>query len=117
MRNYQIKTPSLDGMLHHDSITYEGIRRPFELLRIMDSPLQKKTVQEPFGYDVIYTPDQSKVIQQYVQDLHVLFMKRFAQFMIESEVHAEETVILQAMLQDLIKVKNLIGKQVIEIKK
>ncbi|MEN9524183.1 MAG: hypothetical protein RL536_252 [Candidatus Parcubacteria bacterium] len=107
MRDYQLISPSLDGILHHDSIVYEGIRRPFELLRVMDAPVRRKAQLDKDIEEVVYTKDQKKIIQDYLQDLHTLFLKKFSQFMAESELKPDEGVKLLAMLQEMIKIKRL----------
>ncbi len=108
MRDYQLISPSLDGILHHDSIVYEGIRRPFELLRVMDGPAKRKARLDKDIDEVVYTRDQQKIIQDYLQDLHTLFLKKFSQFMVESELKPDEGVKLMALLQEMIKIKKLI---------
>ncbi len=109
MRDYQLTSPSLDGILHHDSIVYEGIKRPFELLRIMDGPSTRSKKKGSIIDDVVYTLSEQKVIQEYLHDLQSLFMKKFSQFMVESESKPDEGVKLMAMLQELIKIKKLVG--------
>ncbi len=109
MRDYQLISPSLDGILHHDSVVYEGIKRPFELLRVMDGPSRRKARLDNSIEEVVYTQDESKIIQDYLQDLHTLFLKKFSQFMVESEIKPDEGVKLLAMLQEMIKIKRLTG--------
>ncbi len=111
MRDYQLISPSLDGILHHESIVYEGINRPFELLRVMDRPvsLKKKTTGIPS--EIIYTENENKIILQYFHDLNSLFMRSFSQFMVESESKPDDSVKLRAMLQELIKIKGLLNQQ------
>ncbi len=98
MRDYQLSSPSLDGILHHDSIVYEGVHRPFELLRVLDGPASR----------AVYTKDEEKAIQDYFQDLHHLFMKKFSNFVAEADPQPDEGVKLQAMLQEMIKIKKLL---------
>lgn len=111
MRDYQLISPSLDGILHHESMVYEGIRRPFELLRVMDGPASLRKKNQPILNEVVYTEQENKIIQQYLYDLNVLFMKKFSQFMIESESKYDDSVKLQAMLQELVKIKGLMSHQ------
>ena len=111
MRDYQIVSPSLDGILHHESIVYEGLKRPFELLRIMDGPISrgnKKLSEKGGGKKVIYTDVEYKVIKEYTQDLYSLFMKKLSQFMVDPNRKDDEDVKLQAMLQEMIKIKKLL---------
>jgi len=107
MRDYQLVSPSLDGILHHESMVYEGIRRPFELLRIMDGPVSLGKNKSTLSSEIVYTKQEQTIIRQYIQDLHSLFMKSFLQFMTESKSNIEDSIKLQAMLQELIKIKNL----------
>jgi len=53
--------------------------------------------------EVVYTKDEQQIIQDYLQDLHTLFLKKFSQFMVESELKPDEGVKLLAMLQEMIK--------------
>ncbi len=91
--------PSLDGVLSHDSLAYEGIRRPVEVLRAFDGPAAK-----PRG---THSPHEDKILERYFYDLYGVFMKRFSAFVLEAEVADMEAVDLQAMLQEMIKVKKL----------
>ncbi len=108
MRDYQVISPSLDGILHHESIVYEGIKRPFELLRVMDGPASRGLGKHSDISEVVYTDTEQKVIADYLQDLQRLFMKKFTQFTIEAELKSEEGLKLLAMLQEMIKIKKLL---------
>lgn len=108
MRDYQLISPSLDGILHHESIVYEGITRPFELLRVMDGPASRGLGKRGDISEVIYTDAEQKVIQDYLQDLQRLFMKKFTQFMVETELRPDEGLKLLAMLQEMIKIKKML---------
>jgi hypothetical protein len=111
MRDYQLISPSLDGILHHESIVYEGINRPFELLRIMDRSVSVKKRIPSTSSKVIYSEQENKILLQYFHDLNSLFMKSFSQFMIETGSKPDDSVKLLAMLQELIKIKDLLGQQ------
>ncbi|OHA16998.1 MAG: hypothetical protein A3C79_01820 [Candidatus Taylorbacteria bacterium RIFCSPHIGHO2_02_FULL_45_28] len=87
---------------------YEGIRRPFELLRVMDGPLSRGANKHTHIAEVVYTETERKIIQNYLQDLNRLFMKKLSHFMVESESKPDEGVKLQAMLQEMIKIKKLL---------
>ena len=50
---------------------------------------------------------EGKILERYFYDLYGVFMKRLSQFVLESEPTDLETVNLQAMLQEMIKVKKL----------
>lgn len=107
MRDYQLISPSLDGILHHDSIVYEGVKRPFELLRVMDSPNRRKAGLDRVEEKIIYSDNEQKIIHDYLRDLQTLFLKKFSVFMAESELKVDEGVKLLAMLQEMIKIKKL----------
>ena len=36
LRDYMLVSPSLDGILNHDSIVYEGVKRPNKVMRAFD---------------------------------------------------------------------------------
>ena len=91
--------PSLDGILSHESLVYEGVERPIEILRAFDSPAADSKISHP--------AHEGKVLERYFYDLYGVFMKRLSQFVLESEPSDIETVNLQAMLQEMIKVKKL----------
>jgi len=104
MRDYHITSPSLEGILSHSSIEYEGIERPLEVLHVLDGPSSR-------GSKVITTPEQHKILEEYFQDLYGTFLKKFSYFVVEGEYISEESLKLQAMLQEMIKVKKLMVMQ------
>ena len=117
MNNYSITSPSLEGLLRHDSIVYEGIRRPEIVTHIFDRPSKrgadKNSVtasqnQAEQEHEIVSEKDQ-KVIEEYFHDLYGIFMKRFSHFMVESELRSDDTVKLVAMLQEMIKIKGLLA--------
>ena len=102
IRDYSVVSPSLHGVLSHESLMYEGIRRPVEVLRALDGP-----AADPKAPRLVH---QDKLLEQYFYDLYGVFMKRLSQFVLESSPTDSETVTLQAMLQEMVKTKRLIGK-------
>ena len=98
-RSYGLLVPSLDGVLSHESLVYEGVERPIEILRAFDSPAAGSKTSHP--------AHEGKVLERYFYDLYGVFMKRLSQFVLESEPSDLEMVNLQAMLQEMIKVKKL----------
>ena len=114
MRDYQLVSPSLDGILSHDSLTYEGIRRPVELLRVLDGPASPnwtaaKNKSSDRSRVVPYrSPEDQKILNEYFSDLYGVFMKKLSCFAVESSSSSSETLQLQAMLQELIKIKGLL---------
>lgn len=55
------------------------------------------------------TPQETKVLTEYFHDLYGLFMKKFSHFVVEDEVQPADAIKMQAMLTELIKIKNLIA--------
>jgi len=105
IRDYQIVSPSLEGVLSESTLVYEGLRRPAEILRAFDGPASASRVRKP-GQQA----EERKVLEQYFQDLYGVFMKKFSFFIVGSDVREEDNVKLQAMLQEMIKVKGLITR-------
>lgn len=115
MRDYQIASPSLEGVLVHDSLLYDGIKRPLELLRVLDGPASKGRMSDAQAEkikrpeDRIRIEKEQEVLSDYFHDLYGIFMKKLSYFVVESETPADDTVKLQAMLQEMIKVKRLMA--------
>jgi hypothetical protein len=107
IRDYQIVSPSLEGVLSEATLVYEGLKRPVELLRVLDGPAAKDSARADDGDRDQRTEDERKVLEDYFHDLYGVFMKKLSFFVVESEPSSEETVKLQAMLQEMIKVKRL----------
>lgn len=101
-RDYSITSPSLDGILYHESVMYEGITRPTEILRAFDRPTSEQIKKLDESGDRI-------VLQDYFNDLYGLFMRKMGQFISEKEIVLEESVKLQALLQELIKIKKVLA--------
>jgi hypothetical protein len=112
MRDYQLISPSLEGILRHGSISYDGLERPDEVLRLMDGPASRGRVDsaKDGNKDTVYTEHQQKIVEQYFHDLYGIFMKKLSYFIVESEPDPEVPLKLQAMLQEMIKVKGLMAK-------
>jgi hypothetical protein len=101
IRDYMFTSPSLDGILSHDSIVYEGLERPNEIIRAFDRP--RNEVQPE-----AVNPEQRQILQDYFNDLYGLFMRKMGQFIAESDISPDFELKIQAMLQELIKVKKLL---------
>ena len=116
MRDYQIVSPSLEGVLNHDSLLYDGIKRPIEILRILDGPRAKGRESEArskkrAGNSTVLSEAEFKMMQEYFFDLYGVFMKRLSHFLVEADISSDDSIKLQAMLQEMIKVKKwVIGK-------
>ena len=115
LRDYSITSPSLDGILQHESIVYEGIKRPTEIIRAFDrprsdSPAAGKT-DKPASDQMrdLCDPENRKILNDYWNDIYGLFMRKLSQFITEAEIKPDEEVRLQAILQELIKVKGLLA--------
>ena len=106
IKDYQIVSPSLGGILSHESIVYEGLKRPPEIAEIFDRPALQASVDQSLEPD---TAERRKMIEEYFHDLYGILMKRISQFAIESEPSADESVRLIAMLQEFVKVKGLMA--------
>lgn len=104
MRDYKISSPSLEGVLSHTSVAYEGIKRPLEIFRVLDGPASKGKGGAVCG--VV----EKKILEKYFQDLYAVFNKKLSVFAVASTVDSGETLKLQAMLQELIKVKGLVSR-------
>ena len=116
MRDYQIVSPSLEGVLNHDSLLYDGIKRPIEILRILDGPRAKGRESEArskkrAGNSTVLSEAEFKMMQEYFFDLYGVFMKRLSHFLVEADISSDDSIKLQAMLQEMIKVKKwVVGK-------
>lgn len=112
MRDYQIASPSLEGVLNHSSILYEGVKRPIELLRVLDGPATKsQDKSSPTRYDRLITKEDAKILHDYFRDLYEVFIKKFSDFAISNYSESDENIKLQAMLQEMIRIKRLIAKK------
>src|SRR3989344_3968916 len=94
MNNYSIISPSLDGVLSDDYIYFEGARRPTALFALRDGGI----IEEK---DVI-------ALEQYFNDMYNLFLRKLTTFAGSAQIDDQETLKLQALLQELVKVKKLI---------
>ena len=111
IRDYTIVSPSLDGVLNHESLVYDGVQRPVELLRVLDSPARR-------GTNRVLNDEERRSLETYFQDLYGIFMKKVACFAVSGEVVSDEELKMQAMLQELFKLrKMLINKGILEIVK
>lgn len=110
MRDYQIASPSLQGVLNHNSILYDGIKRPIEILRIFDGPQSRSQIKGDHNrFDRKINKDEQVILYDYFRDLHQVFLKKFSNFVGEDYSQSDETIKLTAMLQEMIRVKRLIA--------
>ncbi|MFA6404768.1 MAG: hypothetical protein WCW03_02100 [Candidatus Paceibacterota bacterium] len=98
--NYNIVSPSLDGILSHESVVYDGLKRPLEIVRIFDRPEWCNREKLP----------ERHIIEDYFHDLYGVLIKKISQFSIDASPSSDEAVKLQAMLQEFTKVKKLLAQ-------
>lgn len=99
IRDYGMVSPSLDGVLTESSLSYEGLIRPAIFGEIHDrASIHAKGKEE-----------DRKALETYFHDLYGVLMKKLALFVVGNASTPEDDVRLQAMLQELIKVKSLLG--------
>lgn len=94
MKTYPLTT-TLTGVLTDDYLYFEGIPRPQSFHSFEDGKLNPREVHE---------------LEQYWSDLYNLFLRKLTLFAGSAPVREEESLKLQALLQELIKVKDLIEK-------
>ena len=99
-RPYSFASPSLEGVLTHDSLVYDGIKRPADILRALDGPGAKGKRDR--------RTHESKLLEQYFYDLYGVFMKRFSAYVMDAKAADTESLKLQALLQEMIKIKRLL---------
>ena len=110
MRDYQMTTPSLEGVLSHDSMYYGGLKRPIEILRFLDSPANRGLADDRIGKKRLLNVQDEKVLEQYFYDLYGVFMKKLSHFLVESSFSSSDGVQIMAMLQEIIKIKKWISR-------
>ena len=98
MKTYNIISPSLEGLLIDDELYFEGMRRPREFFILRENVIRKDTIDS----------DSLDILEKYINDIHNLFLKKLSFFITEESVPVEESLKLQALLQEIVKVKDLI---------
>lgn len=93
MNTYKIISPSLEGVLCDDRIYFEGILKPQEFFVLRDGG----SIPE----------DSIGILEAYFQDIHSLFLRKLENFSV-GFYDDENTLKLQALLQEMIKVRKLI---------
>lgn len=99
--NYSYASPSLAGVLTHESLQYDGVTRPVEIMKILDGPgpARQRTRRSYEG----------KMLERYFYDLYGVFMKKLSGFVLEPRPPQADEVKLQALLQEMIRVKRAIA--------
>ena len=94
MKDYLFISPSLDGMISDDLIYFEGIHRPTNIFLLKDNAH-------------ISSSDKG-VLNQYFDDINNLFLRKLSDFSLAEKIDNEAALKLQALLQEIIKVKGLL---------
>lgn len=94
MIQYSTVSPSIIGVLSDDNLYFDGLNRPAEVYVIRD------------GGDV--TGNTIDVLEKYFNDVYNLFLRKLSAFASLDHASIEDTTKLQALLQELIKVRGLI---------
>lgn len=97
MSNYTITSPSIDALLTDDALLYEGIKRPLIAYAVRESMLS-----------TLESREHIVILEKYFNDIYNLFLKKLAAFSGDDTVSSESATKLQALLQEMIKVKGLI---------
>ncbi len=85
--------PIIQGILSDDFLYFEGVKRPNNIEMIKDGEIELHDVD---------------LLEKYFNDVYNLFLRKFASFAMFENISDEETIKMQALLQELIKVKGLI---------
>ena len=98
MHQYTYHPPTLTGVLSDDYLYFEGTPRPQAFFTLRD------------GEDVGSSRRQETLaeLEHYWNDIYNLFLRKLTSFAGTVPVSDEDALKLQALLQELIKVKNLI---------
>lgn len=95
MKTYNIISPSLDGVLSDDHLYFEGVRRPIEVYKVRDGGSMSH--------------ENIDILEKYFNDVYNLFLRKLSTFASFEQSTDEDTTKMQALLQELIKVKKLIA--------
>ena len=94
MKTYTIASPMLEGLLSDDHLYFEGVNRPSQIYKARDgTPVSKENID---------------VLEKYFNDIYNLFLRKLSSFAAFERTSDEEATKLQALLQELMKVKRLI---------
>jgi len=92
-REYRLVSPSLKGLLSDDALYFEGVSRPSAYHALRDAP--------PAGSEAV-------LLERYWNDIYNLFLRKLATFASGAGAQDGDDLKLQALLQELIKVKGLL---------
>jgi hypothetical protein len=94
MKIYNTISPSVEGVISNDLLYFEGVNRPSIIFTIRDQ-----------GF---VSDDNIDILEKYFNDIYNLFLRKLSSFAMFEQTNDEESTKLQALLQELIKVKKLI---------
>ncbi len=95
MRTIYNTPPNIYGILSDDHMFFEGVNRPSEIYSIRDGINEK---------------DNILILEKYLNDLYNLFLRKISTYVTIQTNIVEDSIKLQALLQEIIKVKDLIEK-------
>lgn len=101
MRDYSIASPSISGVISDDHLYFEGLRKPQALFALRDrleAGINEKAIEK----------EDIAMLERYSDDLYSFFLRKLTQFAAAAPIDDEESLKLQALLQEFIKVKRLI---------
>jgi hypothetical protein len=96
MKTYTLVSPSVDGLLSDDNLYFEGVSRPQEIYKIRD------------GGKV--SEENVDLLEKYFNDVYNLLLRKLSGFAMFESIKEEDEVKIQALLQELIKVKRILVK-------
>lgn len=93
MENYTIKQPLINGILSDDYLHFEGVYRPTQVFMIRDAEIDENS---------------REVLEKYFNDIYNLFLRKISIFSSFEHSTDEEMIKIQALLQELVKVKKIL---------
>jgi hypothetical protein len=89
-----------DTFISHDETIFEGLTRPVSMLLF----------REDGAVDYAKDGNDGAILERYFSDIQNLFLKKFALFAGDDQVSEQESHKLRSLLEEMIKVKSLMGK-------
>ncbi|MDB5259493.1 MAG: hypothetical protein JWO73_701 [Candidatus Taylorbacteria bacterium] len=111
MSNYTITSPSIESLISEDALYFEGIKRPliaFALREDMQASKKFAEGRKATEFPTLDSHEHIAILERYFNDIYSLFLKKIAIFSGEDSVSGDSATKLQALLQEMIKVKGLI---------
>ena len=94
MKKYQKSYPVIDGILSDDFLYFEGINRPVDIFFLNDKDNG--------------AIDRTDILEKYFNYIYNLFLCKISIFVASDTINNESSIKLQALLQEMIKVKSMI---------